>query len=161
MEFKTEAHKKAHEKTRDYLHTLFGEVNVKLMDDTLVLQEGSTFVYVRTFPIGEKKSGVEVFSYVVVDVDVTEQLMRYLLTYNLRLILGAFGLARGEGGKGTVLLTHTILGDSMDREELYGSVSAIARVADDLDDQIVTAFGGQTALDRLMTSRKEPVEYWE
>ena len=161
MEFKTEAHKKVHEKTRDYLHTLFGEVNVKLMDDTFVLQEGSTFVYVRTFPIGEKKSGVEVFSYVVVDVEVTEQLMRYLLTYNLRLILGAFGLARGDGGKGTVLLTHTILGDSMDREELYGSVSAIARVADDLDDQIVTAFGGQTALDRLMTSKKEPVEYWE
>lgn len=161
MEFKTEAHKKVHEKTRDYLHTLFGEVNVKLMDDTFVLQEGSTFVYVRTFPIGEKKSGVEVFSYVVVDVEVTEQLMRYLLTYNLRLILGAFGLARGEGGKGTVLLTHTILGDWMDREELYASVSAIARVADDVDDQIVTAFGGQTALDKIMSGQKEPVEYWE
>jgi len=161
MEFNTEAHKKVHEKTRGFLHTLFGEVNVKLMDDTFVLQEGSTFVYVRTFPIGEKKSGVEIFSYVVVDVEVTEQLMRYLLTYNLRLILGAFGLARGEGSKGTVLLTHTILGDSMDREELYGSVSAIARVADDLDDQIVTAFGGQTALDKLMAGKREPVEIWE
>jgi hypothetical protein len=162
MEFKTEAHKRVHEKTRDFLHTLFGEVNVKLMDDTFVLQEGSTFVYVRTFPIGDKKSGVEVFSYVVVDIEVTEQLMRYLLTYNLRLILGAFGLARGDGGKGTVLLTHTILGDSMDREELYASVSAIARVADDLDDQIVRAFGGQTALDKLMSSKREPpLEIWE
>ena len=127
MEFKTEAHERVYEKTRGYLQTLFGEVNVKAMDDTFVLQEGSTFVYVRVFPIGDKKSGVEIFAYVVVDVDVTEQLMRYLLTYNLRLILGAFGLARGEGDKGTVLLTHTILGDSMDREELYGSVSAIAQ----------------------------------
>ncbi|HLF85434.1 MAG TPA: YbjN domain-containing protein [Blastocatellia bacterium] len=161
MEFKTEAHQRVYEKTRGYLQTLFGEVNVKVMDDTLVLQEGSTFIYVRAFPIGEKKSGVEVFAYVVVDVDVTEQLMRYLLTYNLRLILGAFGLARGEGDKGTVLLTHTILGDSMDREELYASVSAIANVADDLDDQIVTAFGGRTALDELMSGKKEPVEYWE
>ena len=70
-------------------------------------------------------------------------------------------MARGEGNKGTVLLTHTILGDSMDREELYGSVSAIARVADDLDDQIVTAFGGQTALGKLMSGKREPVEYWE
>jgi len=161
MEFKTEAHQRVYEKTRGYLHTLFGEVNVKVMDDTFVLQEGSTFVYVRAFPIGEKKSGVEIFAYVVVDVEVTEQLLRYLLTYNLRLILGAFGLARGEGNKGTVLLTHSILGDSMDREELYGSVSAIARVADDLDDQIVTAFGGRTALDKLMLGKKEPVEYWE
>jgi len=161
MDFKTEAHKKVFENVRDYLNTLFGEVNVKLMGDTFVLQEGSTFVYVRTFPIGEKKSGVEVFSYVAVDVEVTEQLMRYLLTYNLRLMLGAFGLARGEGDKGTVLLTHSILGDSMDREELYASVSAIARVADDLDEQIVKAFGGQTALDKLMSGKREPVETWE
>ena len=161
MEFKTAAHEKVYEKTRGYLHALFGEVNVKVMDDTFVLQEGSTFVYVRVFPIGEKKAGVEVFAYVVVDVEVTDQLMRYLLTYNLRLILGAFGLARGEGNKGTVLLTHTILGDSMDREELYGSVSAIARVADDLDEKITTAFGGRTALDKLLSGKKEPVEYWE
>jgi T3SS (YopN, CesT) and YbjN peptide-binding chaperone 1 len=161
MEFKTDAHRVAYEKTRDFLHTLFGEVNVKTMDDTFVLQEGSTFVYIRTFPIGDKKSGVEIFSYVVVDVEVTEELMRYLLTYNLRLMLGAFGLSSGEDEKGRVLLTHTILGDRMDREELYASVSAIARVADDLDDQIVAAFGGRTALDKLMTTPHAPVEYWE
>ena len=38
MEFKTEAHS-GYEKTRGYLHALFGEVNVKVMDDTFVLQE--------------------------------------------------------------------------------------------------------------------------
>ncbi|HEX8090977.1 MAG TPA: YbjN domain-containing protein [Blastocatellia bacterium] len=161
MEFKTGAHKAAYEKTRDFLHTLFGEVNVKTMDDTFVLQEGSTFVYTRTFPIGDKKSGVEIFSYVVVDVEVTEELMRYLLTYNLRLMLGAFGLSIGEGAKGAVLLSHTVLGDSMDREELYASVTAIARVADDLDDHIVASFGGKTALDKLTTTERAPVEYWE
>ena len=161
MEFKSEAHKKAYEKTRDFLHTLFGEVTVKTMDDTFVLQEGSTFVYIRTFPISETASGVEIFSYVVVDVDVTEELMRYLLTYNLRLMLGAFGLSIGEGGKATVLLTHTILADSMDRGELYASVTAIARVADDLDDQIVTTFGGKTALDKIVTTQHAPAEYWE
>ncbi|HWC76934.1 MAG TPA: hypothetical protein VG778_05700 [Blastocatellia bacterium] len=160
MEFKTEAHKRVYEKTRGYLHTLFGEVNVRCVDDTFTMQEGSTFVYARTFPIGEKKAGVEVFSYVVVDVEVTAALMRHLLTYNLKLILGAFGLAIGEDGKGSVLLTHTILGDTMEREELYASVSAIARVADDLDDQIVEAFGGRTALGKLVGG--EPVmEQWE
>jgi hypothetical protein len=161
MEFKTEAHRTVYEKTRNYLHSMFGEVNVKTMDETLVLQEGSTFVYVRTFPIGEKKAGVEVFSYVAVDVEVTDELMRYLLTYNLRLILGGFGLSIGESNKAAVLLTHTILGDSMDREELYASVSAIARVSDDLDDQIVSSFGGVTALDKLIATRHAPVEYWE
>ncbi len=160
MEFKSEAHKKIYEETRDHLTALFGEVNVKVMDDTFVLAEGSTFVYVRVFPIGDKKTGVEVFSYVVVDLDITEDLMRYLLTYNLRLILGAFGLSVDKNGKGTVLLTHTILGETMDRDALYATLSAIARVADDLDDQIVTAFGGKTALGKLM-ALKEPVEFWE
>jgi len=76
-------------------------------------------------------------------------------------MLGGFGLQIGEDNKATVLLTHTILGNSMDRDELYGSVSAIARVADDLDDQIVSSFGGTTALDTLMMSKREPVEVWE
>jgi len=161
MEFKSEAHKQVYDKARDYLHALFGEVNVTQMDDTFALQEGSTFVYLRTFPIGEKQAGVEVFSYVVIDVAVTEGLMRYLLTYNLRLMFGGFGLAIDDEGKGAVVLTHTIMGNGMDRVELYASVSAIARVADDLDDQIVAQFGGKTALDKLTAVKHAPVEVWE
>jgi hypothetical protein len=161
MEFKTEAHKQAHDKARDYLNALFGEVNVTQMDDTFALQEGSTFVYLRTFPIGEKQAGVEVFSYVVIDVAVTEALMRYLLTYNLRLMFGGFGLTIDDEGRGAVVLTHTILGNGMDRVALYASVSAIARVADDLDDQIVAQFGGKTALDKLTAVKHAPVEVWE
>jgi hypothetical protein len=160
MEFKSEAHKRVYEKTRDYMHTLFGEVNIRHVDDSLVLQEGSTFVYVRAFAIGEKNGGVEVFAYVAVDVDVTDGLMRYLLAYNLRLIFGAFALSVGPEGKATVLLTHSILGDSMGREELYASVSAVAKVADELDDHIVTAYGGKTALDKL-ASHQPAIEHWE
>lgn len=160
MEFKTQAHRQAYETTRGYLHTLFGEVNVKTVDEAFILQEGSTFVYLRPFAIGEKKSGVEIFSYVVIDIDVTEELMRFLLTYNLRLTLGAFGLSINESGKGTVILTNTILADKMDRDELYGSVSAIARVADDIDDQIVKSFGGATALGKVIAIQNPP-EIWE
>lgn len=160
MEFKNAAHRQAYEKTRDYLHLIFGEVGVRVMDGIFMMQEGTTFVYVRTFPIGEKNAGVEVFSYVVVDVDVSEDLMRFLLTYNLKLVLGAFGLAIGEDGKASVVLTHTLLGDNMQREELYATVSAIARVADDLDNQIVAAFGGKTALGKL-TGGLTPAVHWE
>jgi hypothetical protein len=160
MEFKTEAHKKVYENTREFLFELFGEVNITVIEDTFALQEGSTFVYVRITVIGERQACVEIFSYAVIDIEVTEELMRYLLTYNLKLVLGAFGLAIDDQGKGTVVLTHTILGDTMNKEELYASVSAIARVADDLDDQIVKAFGGKTSLDKLNTPIA-PIEYWE
>ena len=160
MEFKTEAQKKVYEKMREYLFTLFGEVNVTPMEDALVLQEGSTFVYVRVAAIGERQAGVEIFSYVVVEVDVTEALMRYLLTYNLKLFLGGFGLVIDDNGKGTVVLTHTVLGDTMDKEQLYTGVTAVARVADDLDDKIVHMFGGKTALGKL-TAPQPLIEVWE
>jgi hypothetical protein len=160
MNFKTEAQKKVYERMRDCLFTLFGEVNVTAMDEVLVLQEGSTFVYARAVAVGEKQASVEIFSYVVVDVDVTADLMRYLLEYNLKLVLGGFGLATDENGKGTVVLTHTILGNTMDKEELYASVSAIARVADDLDDKLVEMFGGKTAQGKL-NAPPPLIEVWE
>ena len=149
MEFRTEAHRRAYHKTRDYLFDLFGEVNVSAVNSAFALQEGSTFVYVRTFPIGEVKAGVEIFSYVLSDVVVTEDLTHYLLTYNLRLVLGGFGLALGANGRASVLLTHTILGDTMNADQLYASVTAIAMVADSLDDQLTARFGGKTAMRKL------------
>lgn len=161
MDFKTEAHKKAYERACEYLHALFGETSVTPIDDALVLQEGSTFVYVRAAAVGENKSSVEVFSYVVVGVEITEELMRYLLTYNLKLVIGGFGLAVGDDGKGTVVLSHALLGEALTKEALYASVSAIARVADDLDDQIVKAFGGKTALGMMAAPLALPIEVWE
>jgi hypothetical protein len=160
MNFKTEAQKKVYEKMRECLFTLFGEVNVTVMDDALALQEGSTFVYTRTAAIGEKQASVEIFSYVVVDVEVSEALMRYLLEYNLKLVLGGFGLAVDDQGRGTVVLTHTILGNTMEKEELYASVLAIARVADDLDDKLVEMFGGKTAQGKL-NAPPPLIEVWE
>lgn len=161
VEFKSEAHRETFEKTREFLGVLLGEVNVKLIGESFAMQEGSTFVYARPFAIGKKRAGVEIFSYVAVGVDVTPELMRHLLTYNLRLIMGGFGLMIGEDGKAAVILTHTILGDSMDQDELFASLSSVARVADELDDQIVKAFGGKTALGKLVSAQHPALEYWE
>ena len=161
MEFKTPAHKDAYEKTRGFLYSIFGETGVKVIDDMFTLQEGSAFVYIKVFPVGASSAGIEVFSYVVADVPVTEALMRHLLSYNLRLTFGGLGLCIGGDDKGSVLLRHAILGDKMDREELYASVSAIARVADEIDDKLVGMFGGNTALGKLMSRDPVPLEVWE
>ena len=155
MDFKSGAHRSAYETTRACLYELFGDVNVRVADCSFVLEEGSALVYVRVFPIGEDRAGVEVFSYVLIDVVVTEQLMRFLLAYNLRLVIGAFGLIAHEDGKGEVLLTRTLLAECLDSAELYSTVSAIARIADKLDDEMVAAFGGKTALGKL-TERRPP-----
>jgi hypothetical protein len=156
----TAAYKKTQTKIREALFVLFGEINVTVFEESFILQEGSTFVYVRALPVGATQSCVEISSYVVVDVEVTEALMHFLLTTNTRLTLGGFGLSIDEQGKGTVVLSHTILGETLSKEELFVSVSAIARVADDLDDQIVATFGGRTAITE-MQAHQAPAEYWE
>lgn len=147
--FKTEEHRRVHELTRDYLYSLFGEVNIKSIGETFALQEGSAFVYVRAFSIDDDTAGVEVFSHVVTEIDLAPELLLYLLTQNLRLTLGAFGVAAGDDGKGSVLLSHSIIGTRMQPEELWSSVRAIASTADEMDDQIAGTFGGITALDKL------------
>jgi hypothetical protein len=65
------------------------------------------------------------------------------------LVIGAFGLIIHDDGKGEVLLTHTLLADGLDSGELYSTVSAIARIADKLDDEMVSSFGGKTAIGKL------------
>ena len=159
MEFHSERERRAYEKTRDLAYSLFGEVNVKPLDGMLALQEGSAVVYVRVFPIGGDKTGVEVFSYVAIDVVATDELMRFLLGYNLKLMMGGFGLLFAEDGTATVLLTQTMLGETLSSDELYAGVSAIAGAADRLDDVIVSRFGGRTAIN--MSDAIDPHERWE
>ena len=159
MEFHSERESRAYEKARDFTYSLFGEVNVKPVGGMLALQEGSAVVYVRVFPIGSEKTGVEVFSYVAIGVEATDELMRFLLTYNLKLMMGGFGLLCADDGTATVLLTQTMLGETLSKEELYAGVSAIAGVADRLDDVIVSRFGGRTAAN--MAEAVDPHERWE
>ena len=159
MKFKSDLLRLAYEKTREFAYSLFGEVNVESLDGLLALREGSTIVYLRVFPIESGKAGVEVFSYVAADVVESEELMRFLLTYNLKLVMGGFGLLPGAGGKATVLLTQTMLADVLTETQLYATVSAIAGVADRLDDVIVNRFGGRTAINLL--ARGDPHERWE
>jgi|SRR5436853_657252 len=159
MAFNDERQRLAYERVRDFAYSLFGETNVQTVEDLLALQEGSTVVYLRVFPITSEKPGVEVFSYVVTDVPASEELMRFLLTYNLKLTMGAFGLMIEESNRATVLLTHTIPAEALSKEGLYLSVSAVARVADNVDDLLVEKFGGRTAIG--MHGRNDPHERWE
>ena len=159
MKFQTEREERIFETTRDLAYSLFGEINVRSLDGLLALQEGTAVVYLRVFPIGAEKTGVEVFSYVVVDVAPTDDLMRFLLAYNLKLMMGGFGLLMAPDGSATVLLTQTMLGDTLSRDELYAGVSAIAGVADRMDEVIVERFGGRTAINLL--DRGDPHERWE
>ena len=48
-----------------------------------------------------------------------------------------------------VFFSQALLGRSLDRKSLLGTIAAVANVSDEYDDRIVERYGGQTALDRI------------
>lgn len=50
---------------------------------------------------------------------------------------------------GHILLDHTFVGSTYDKEELKASVMAVAFSADEYDDKIVAQWDRQTALDTM------------
>jgi hypothetical protein len=50
-------------------------------------------------------------------------------------------------GDGDVVLKHSLLGDTVTREELQIVLATLVELADELDDEITGRFGGYTARD--------------
>lgn len=50
---------------------------------------------------------------------------------------------RTESGDVDIFLTHTLLGDYLDEQELGRAVGASLQIANDLDDELQAQFGGQ------------------
>ena len=68
--------------------------------------------------------------------------MKYLLLENYTMRFGAFGI----DDRGDIVLQHTIVGSTCDKEELQASVTAITTQADRYDDLIIQRWGGERAL---------------
>ena len=84
----------------------------------------------------------------VTGADLSVDLLRYLLDENARLLFGAFGV----GEDGTIVLQHSVVGDSLDKVELESSVQAVLSLGDRYDDEIVDRFGGHRAFDSRRTA---------
>jgi len=80
----------------------------------------------------------------VTKVELTPELMRYLLERNDSMGFGAFGV----DSDGDIFFEHAIVGSSCDGNELKASVLAVAMTADTLDAETVARWGGQRAVDR-------------
>lgn len=104
---------------------------------------GSAWAEVRIIPGLEEEAAIQTRSRVVLGVEITPDLMQFLLQENTELLFGAFAL----NPAGDILFEHTILGSSCDKEQFQASVMHVLKVADDYDDRITEKWGGKRALD--------------
>jgi len=146
MEFETEAQKECYEKVAPWVKELFGGSVLRKPDRPILgVMHGSAFAQVGVFPWGEDDAIITTRSYVVTGVKLKPELMKFLLQENAGMRFGAFAL----DDDGDIIFEHSIVGSTCDQRELEESVIAVARTADEYDDQIVSRWGGERALDQI------------
>ncbi len=141
MAFRTDVQRLVHEKIGPWLREYFGP-RARVRDDVPLaeLTFGSALTQVGVFPRGDTEAVIVSRSYLVAGARLDAELYTHLLRVNAeRDRMGAFGI----DADGQILFQHAILGTSCSRSELLASVSAVARAADDFDDEIVWRWGGQ------------------
>jgi hypothetical protein len=145
MNFQHQAHEEIYKKVGAYLKEVFGEmVHTRADHPSYVVPMGSTFANVNVYPWGETDATVNVRAWVVMGAEMTPELMHYLLRQNDDFRFGGFGLDK----ENDIFFEHTIVGSTLDKEELKASVLAVVGTADRYDDEIQRKWGGRKAMDK-------------
>ncbi len=96
------------------------------------------FVTVGPTPVG---LAVNVHSVTNIDLDLSDDLARFLATTNHRL---GFGALSYDTDNRAVWMRQTLLGTALDAPELQAAVATVARTAASMDDEVQQRFGGRT-----------------
>ena len=148
MEFETALQQACYEKIVPWMQEFFVDFLVVSEEEPLfVVNFGSAIAYTEVIPWENDEAVILTRAYVVTNVEVTSELMQYLLQENDGLYFGRFALDQD----GNIAFEHTLVGSTCDPEELRLSVISVVKFADDYDDEIVKRWGGKRALDRLLT----------
>jgi len=145
MEFKTQAHKAIFERVAGLLKEMFGEMVQQRPDRTVFwIQFGSCIVNIGVNQWGDEDATVIVYCYVVTGADLRQDLLLHLLKKNDTTRFGAFSVDEYNN----VCFQQTIIGSTVDKTQLKATVMAVAYTSDNSDDEIVSRWGGQRAMDR-------------
>lgn len=148
MEFASDHHRETFERVELYLHELFEDkLYFEEENDHFYVSYGSTVLEISVEPStadGTEDAIMTAMAYCVQDAEVDEDLARGLLELNHELAFGAFSLVGND-----VFFSHALLGQTLERNNVLATVTAVADVSDKYDDLIVEKYGGQRALDRI------------
>lgn len=128
------------EKVQRYLTDMLGSVTID-RDGDFAIRYGSAQLFVRVSAFGEG-SIANVFAPTNSEVPASPELYRYVAEINRNYVFGKFSTRESEG-KVTVSLTHALLGEYLDPDELKSALGLLAALADEVDDDIKSKFGGR------------------
>lgn len=150
-QFHTQCQEEVYRQVKKYLDELVEEHFDDAEHCDFYLKYGSTVLEITIEPYEEDDAIIEVLAFCVQGVEPSPDLMQELLHLNSEVLLGAFSMVRDE-----VFFSHSFLGRRLRPEQLMASLEVVATISDEYDEQIVSRFGGETAIERLRSSRKQP-----
>lgn len=144
IEFSSAAQQATYEQVKTWMRELFGEMAFAREDaPAFSFSMGSSWAQITVWPWGNDDTTVTARSWVVRGADVNPDLMSFLLHENDKMRFGAFGLDSDND----IFFEHSIVGSSLNKNELKATVMAVITTSDNYDDQIRSKWGGQRGLD--------------
>ena len=101
----------------------------------------SARVFIKVHPFG-RGTVVNVFAHTNIDVPASDELFRHIALNANSWMFGHLGASERDG-KVLVTLSHRLLGEHLQVEELQAVVYSVAFTADQIDDEIKQRFGGR------------------
>ena len=145
MQFESKAQEDIYNKVVPWMKEIFGDFARPREDHpSFAIYVGSAYASTAVMTWGEDDAIITTRSWVVTGVELTLELLQYLLRENDTMRFGAFGLDSDND----VFFEHTIVGSTADKHELKASVMAVVMTADRYDDIIAERWGGTRAVDR-------------
>lgn len=129
-------------KVQQYLTHNFTNVNVD-KDSDYSLRHGSARIFVRT-----RTNDNANFTWVSLDIPVllgvkeTPEVFEFVALHADEYVFGHLNAVRTDDGL-MICLSHSLLGEYLDEEELVRAVGAMLGTAEQLDDELQTQFGGK------------------
>lgn len=126
---------------QQFLTNNFNDVNID-KDGDFSLPLGSARVFVSTHTRDDAD-----YTWVSLDVPLlfavkeTPEVFQHIALHADDYLFAHLSAARTDDGL-TIMLTHALLGDYLDEQELVRAVGGTLGVADQLDDELKTQFGG-------------------
>lgn len=144
IEFETDAQKECYEKVEIWLKEIFGECLMERESSPgFAVKSGSALMHVHVKAWSDDDAIISCLSLVVSGAEITPELMRHLLLQNSKYRFGAFSVDSDDD----ILFDHSIIGSSCSKQELKFILLGMMGSVDDMDDEIVSRWGGQRAKD--------------
>lgn len=129
------------ERLQEMLTEIFERIEVdKYGSYTFPAESARVFVKVHLF--GGDRTVVNIFAHTNIDVPASEELFRYIALNSNTWMFGHLGASERDG-RVLVTLSHRLLGEHLQLEELKAAAYSVAFTADQIDDEVKERFGGR------------------